>query len=138
MNPEIFRTIVGAYLRAVNVAQTALAHELGLHPMVLSHKLNDKDGARLTRLEVKKIVQFLAQTEVINTRSEAIKLLTALDLKVTSFTPHEWQIVPLHHLEIKTRWWQLKSSSLWLKSIQLRRLSLAVTVQQNILNGGNV
>lgn len=81
MSQETFRTKVRAYLRAVNVAQTALARELGLHPSVLSHKLNAKDGSRLTQPEVKKIVQFLAQADAINTRSEAIELLEAMDLK---------------------------------------------------------
>ena len=102
MSLDTFRTKIRAYLRTVNVAQTALARELGLHPSVLSHKLNGKGIYTLSQPEVKKIVKFLAQFDAISTRSEAIELLEAMDLKATTFTPQEWQAAPLNKLEIES------------------------------------
>ena len=100
MNPETFRAKVRAYLRSVDVAQATLAHELGLHPGALSHKLNSKGRFKLSQPEIKKIIKFLAQYQAISTRREAVELLEAMGLKATNFTLQEWQTIPLSQLEV--------------------------------------
>ena len=102
VNLEIFRAKLRAYLRNIDMAQATLAHELGLHPGALSHKLNGKGRFKLSQPEVKKIVKFLSQTEAISTRCEAVALLEAMDLKATSFGAEEWQTAPLSRLEVES------------------------------------
>lgn len=94
-----FRNQVQAYRRDVGITQKQLAHALGLNPSVLSHKLNESDGMRLTHPEIKQIVKLLATWQAITTRSQAAALLESASLKSSTFSPEEWAQPPLKGLE---------------------------------------
>src|SRR6476660_1287306 len=99
MLQEEFRARINAYRRPTGVPQTALASELGLHPNVLSHKLNGISGSRLTHQEVRQIIKALAAWEAISSRAEAEELLALMDLKPGTFTSQDWNSPPLNRLE---------------------------------------
>ncbi len=94
-----FRNQVKAYRRDAGIPQKQLAHALGLNPSVLSHKLNESDGMRLTHPEIKKIVKLLATWQAITTRQQAAELLESANLKISTFSAEEWVQPPLKGLE---------------------------------------
>ncbi len=96
---ESFRKQVQAYRRAAGYSQKQLAHILGLNPSVLSHKLNESDGMRLTHPEIKQIVKALATWQAIHTRSQVVELLELSGVPTGLITPEEWKQPPLNHLE---------------------------------------
>lgn len=96
MSVNAFRAKVQAYRRALGVTQKQLAHELALNATVLSHKLNESDGMRLTHAEIKGIVGLLARWGAISRRSEALELLALMNVK--PFTEAEWNAPPLNGL----------------------------------------
>lgn len=96
---ESFRTKVQGYRRDAGITQKQLAQTLGLNPSVLSHKLNETDGMRLTHPEIKQIVKALAKWQAITTRTQAAELLEFANLKATVFTTEEWAQPPLNGLE---------------------------------------
>lgn len=102
MSLDEFRAKLGQYRRALGVTQKQLAHELGLNPTVLSHKLNETDDMRLTYLEAKAIVKLLARWQAISRRSQAVELLGLMNLKPNAFTDAEWASPPLSSLEADT------------------------------------
>ena len=55
-----FRTLLKEYLHRGGYSQKQLAFELGLHPTMLSNKLNAHNFGHLTYPEVKQIVKTLA------------------------------------------------------------------------------
>jgi predicted ATPase/Tfp pilus assembly protein PilF len=94
-----FRTQVQSYRRDVGITQKQLAHALGLNPSVLSHKLNESDGMRLTHPEIKQIVKLLATWQAITTCTQAVALLESATLKSSAFSAEEWAQPPLKSLE---------------------------------------
>ena len=75
MNTSEFGECVQEYLRASGYSQKELAEEIGLHPKVLSRKLNNSGKAYLTHLEVHRIVIALARWWAISSKDEVIQLL---------------------------------------------------------------
>src|SRR3954466_6628525 len=99
MNLAEFRTKVRDYRRQSGRSQLALAYQLGLHPTLLSNKLNGVNSANFTSLEIRGILKILAEWEAIHTRTEAFDLLTLAGLPTDSFTEEEWHEPPLSQLE---------------------------------------
>jgi predicted ATPase/tetratricopeptide (TPR) repeat protein len=99
MSLDEFRAKVQAYRRAAGITQKQIAHALGLNPTVLSHKMHETDGMRLTPVEVKAIVKLLAGWQAISHQAEAVELLGMMRLKATAFSDFEWNSKPLHQLE---------------------------------------
>jgi predicted ATPase len=98
MNGRTFRDSVREYLRNSGYSQQELAEEIGLHPKVLSRKLNSNGNAYLTQLEVKRIITTFAGWNVITSRDEALLLLELAQMGPTSFRIDEWQALPLSQL----------------------------------------
>ena len=99
MSTTNFRDKLKAYLRTVGIAQKQLAHELGLHPTVLSHKLNETDNMRVTETEALHMVKLLAQWQAIDRRAQAEELLGLMGMKSAAFSTGEWNAAPLASLE---------------------------------------
>ena len=98
---ETFSHSVQKYLRSSGYTQKELADALGLHPKVLSRKLNGTRNARLTHLEVKSIITMLAGWFSITTYDEALHLLELAQVGPTLFSEGEWRTPPLSSLEVK-------------------------------------
>ncbi len=101
MNGGAFSENLQKYLRAGGYAQRELANELGLHPKVLSRKLNSTGNAYLNYLEIKQIIVTLAKWGTITTRDQAISLLAMVEVESSIFTAEEWQDAPLNKLTIR-------------------------------------
>lgn len=76
-----------------------LAHELALHPKVLSRKLNHTGDARLTLAERKRLIMTLAQWQALTTRQETEALMELLELPSATFSLMEWAAAPLALLD---------------------------------------
>ncbi len=96
-----FSESVQAYLRASGYTQKELADALGLHPKVLSRKLHGSGNARLTHLEVQRIIKTLARWHTITTQDEALGLLELAHLGPSLFSAEEWRTPPLSVLVSK-------------------------------------
>jgi predicted ATPase len=96
-----FGESVQRYVRASGYSQKQLADALGLHPKVLSRKLNNSGNAHLTHLEVQRIITALARWQAISTQDEAIHLLKLAQMRPNSFSAEEWQQTPLNQLVVK-------------------------------------
>ncbi len=96
-----FGDSVQTYLRTSGYSQKELADELGLHPKVLSRKLNGSGNARLTRLEVQRIIITMALWRVITAQEEALHLLELAEVEPGIFSDDEWQTPPLSTLAAK-------------------------------------
>ncbi|MBA2681842.1 MAG: hypothetical protein H0U76_26030, partial [Ktedonobacteraceae bacterium] len=96
-----FSESVQGYLRTSGYTQKELANVLGLHPKVLSRKLHGSGNARLTHLEVQRIITTLARWHAITTQDEALCLLELAQLGPTIFSAEEWQMPPLSVLAPK-------------------------------------
>jgi hypothetical protein len=70
-----FRATVREHRRAVGRTQQQLARSIGLHPHVLSHKLNGRDNAILTTPGVIGIATTLAGWGALVTRADVHALL---------------------------------------------------------------
>lgn len=99
MNLTEFRNKVREYRRQSGRSQLALAYQLGLHPTLLSNKLNGVNSTNFTSLEIRGILKILAEWEAIHTQAEARALLALGGLAADSFTEEEWQEPPLSGLE---------------------------------------
>ncbi|MDB5078623.1 MAG: hypothetical protein JWP00_547 [Chloroflexi bacterium] len=99
MNLAEFRNRVRDYRRQSGRSQLALAYQLGLHPTLLSNKLNGVNSTNFTSLEIRGILKILAEWEALRTRAEAFELLALAGLTPDSFTEEEWQEEPLARLE---------------------------------------
>jgi non-specific serine/threonine protein kinase len=97
MTLEHFSNKLQDYCRLTGNSRKTLAHELGLHPTLLSHKLKGTDNRTLTHAEVKAIVKILAKWEAISSQDEAMELLALVNCP--SFTTLEWRSSPLNQLE---------------------------------------
>src|SRR6266536_1146371 len=96
-----FGDSVQRYVRVSGYSQKELADAIGLHPKVLSRKLNNSGNAHLTHLEVQRIVTTLAFWQAISTQDEAIQLLKLAQMRPNSFSAVEWQQPPLSWLAAK-------------------------------------
>ncbi len=76
-----FSDSVQTYLRTSGYSQKELADELGLHPKVLSRKLNSSGNAHLTLLEVKRIIITLARWHALTAQEEALHLLELAEVE---------------------------------------------------------
>src|SRR5437660_3968209 len=101
MNVDAFSKSIQEYLRASGYSQKELAGELGLHPKVLSRKLNGSGSARLTHLEVQRIITTLARWHVITTQDEALHLLELAQVGSNILSADEWRTPPLSKLVAK-------------------------------------
>src|SRR5438309_5017303 len=90
-NVGAFSDRVQEHLRAGGSSQKELADALGLHPKVLSRKLNGNGNARLTHLEIQRIITQLAHAHVITTREEVLDLLELAQVGPTIFSDEVWQ-----------------------------------------------
>jgi hypothetical protein len=93
-----FSAAVREHRRAVGHTQQQLARAIGLHPNVVSHKLNGHDGAVLTTPEVIGIVTTLASWGAIVTRAEAQALLESMAVPPQALPPGAWAAPPLAQL----------------------------------------
>ncbi len=98
-----FQEKVSAARRQSGRLQKDLAVAVGVDAQVLSRKLHRSGRDRLTHYEVKQIIKTLAAWDAIATQDEAVELLTLMRLKWESFSPEEWNAVPLSRLDKSLR-----------------------------------
>src|SRR5215470_14385400 len=96
INTCAFGDRVQEFVRTSGYSQKELAEAIGLHPKVLSRKLNDR--AHLTHLEVQRIITTLARWHAITLQGEALHLLELAQMEPNSFGSEEWQKPPLSQL----------------------------------------
>jgi predicted ATPase len=97
-----FRDRVRACRRAVGRSQQQLATAIGVHPNVLSHKLNGHARAVLTVPEAIRIVTTLAGWGALETRSAAEELLAAGGVPAYAIPAAAWSSPPLSVLPAPT------------------------------------
>jgi predicted ATPase/DNA-binding XRE family transcriptional regulator len=95
---EGFRQAVRERRRAAGRTQQQLARAIGVHPHVLSHKLNERDGAVLTVPEVIAIVITMASWGGIGSRDEASALLALMAVPPQAIPAQAWGTAPLADL----------------------------------------
>jgi predicted ATPase len=98
LNTSAFSECIQEYIRASGYSQKKLADEIGLHPKVLSRKLNHSATAYLTHHDIHRIVITLARWRAISTQDEAMHLLELAHLGSNYFSSEEWQQPPLNQL----------------------------------------
>src|SRR5260370_24341324 len=89
---------VQEYLRVSGYTQKQLAGELGLHPKVLSRKLHGNEDARLTQIEVRRIITTMASWQAIATQDEVIQLLELAQMQPSRFSVADSPSPPLSQL----------------------------------------
>src|SRR5436309_9491104 len=94
-----FREQVTAARRQAGYLQKDLAAALGLDTETLSRKLHGRHHAILSLQDVKQIIKTLATWRAITTQEEAHELLRLLRLSPESFSPEEWNSLPLTRLK---------------------------------------
>jgi predicted ATPase len=99
VNLRRFQEKVSAARRQSGQLQKDLAAALGIDGHVLSRKLHGSGRDQLTHYEVKQIIKTLAAWDAITTQAEAIELLMLMRLRRESFSPEEWESVPLSRLD---------------------------------------
>ena len=90
-----FREVVREHRRAVGRTQQQLARSIGLHPDVLSHKLNSRDNAVLTSQEVVAVATTLAAWGALVTRNDMYALLTMMEVPPQAVPAAAWSAPPL-------------------------------------------
>src|SRR5579884_2057096 len=95
---ESLSNIIQKYLRASGHVQHELAREVGLHPKVLSRKVNRNGEARLNHQEIKGIIKALAAWHAITSREQALQLLAAAGVEAAIMSEADWQTPPLRSL----------------------------------------
>jgi len=98
INTATFGDSVQEYVRISGYTQKELADAIGLHPKVLSRKLNGSGHAYLTHLEIKCIITRLVHWHAITTQDEVLHLLELAQMEPGSFSAEEWQKLPLNQL----------------------------------------
>jgi non-specific serine/threonine protein kinase len=93
-----FREQVRTYRRAVGRSQQQLASAIGVHPNVLSHKLNAHGRAVLTTPEAIRIVTTLAEWGALESRSAAESLLASAGVPAHAIPATAWTSPPLSAL----------------------------------------
>ncbi len=102
MRGDTLSDCIQAFLRPSGYSQKELAAVLGLHPKVLSRKLNGSGNSHLTHLEVRAILVTLTKWHAITTQDEAFRLLELTQVGPTLFTTEEWNTPPLNQLHISS------------------------------------
>jgi hypothetical protein len=95
-----FREAVKRHRRAVGHTQQQLARSIGLHPDVLSHKLNGRDNAVLTAPDVVGIVMTLADWGALVTREDVYALLDLVEVPPHAIPDAAWSQPPLATLRV--------------------------------------
>lgn len=90
-----FRDATREHRRAVGRTQQQLARAVGLHPHVLSHKLNGHGDAILTAADVTGIITALAAWGALVRRSDAYALLELMALPPQAIPDSAWAAPPL-------------------------------------------
>jgi predicted ATPase len=90
-----FREAVRDHRRAVGRTQQQLARSVGLHPDVLSHKLNGRDRAALTTPDVIGIATTLASWGALVSRADVYELLDLMDVPRQAVPAAAWSALPL-------------------------------------------
>ncbi len=104
-----FREAVRKHRRAVGHTQQQLARSIGLHPDVLSHKLNGRDNAVLTTPDVIGIIVTLASWGALVTREDVYALLDLVEVPPHAIPDAAWSQPPLatlragHHDAVVSR-----------------------------------
>src|SRR5258708_28977079 len=98
VNMGAFSEHVKAYLRTSGYSQSELADALGIHPKVLSRKLHGNGNARLTHLEIQRVITILAGWHAIATQDEEFHRLEVAKGAPNIFRDDEWQAPPLSTL----------------------------------------
>ncbi len=98
-NLKSFQEKVSTARRQTGRLQKDLATALGVDAQVLSRKLHGNGRDQLTHYEVKQIIKTLATWDAITTQTQAIELLLLMHLRRDSFSPEEWNSVPLSGLD---------------------------------------
>ncbi|MBV9208383.1 MAG: tetratricopeptide repeat protein [Actinobacteria bacterium] len=93
-----FREAVREHRRAVGRTQQQLARSVGLHPDVLSHKLNGRDNALLTTPDVIGIATTLAAWGALVSRSDVYELLGLMEVPPHAIPAGAWSVPPLDAL----------------------------------------
>jgi hypothetical protein len=93
-----FREAVREHRRMVGRDQQQLARSIGLHPHVLSHKLNGHGSAVLTVPEVIGIATTLAGWGALVTRADVHALLELMDVPPRAIPDAAWSVPPLADL----------------------------------------
>jgi predicted ATPase len=93
-----FREAVREHRRVVGRTQRQLARSIGLHPSVLSHKLNGRDNAVLTAREVVGIATALAGWGALVTRADLYALLEMMEVPPQAVPAAAWSSPPLRAL----------------------------------------
>ncbi len=96
---DSFSDRIQAFLRSSGYSQKELADVLGLHPKVLSRKLNGSGNSHLTHIEVRDILLALTRWHAITTQDEAFQLLALAKVGATLFDADEWRTSPLNRLQ---------------------------------------
>lgn len=99
LNANSFGDSVQEYVHTSGYSQKELAEAIGLHPKVLSRKLNGR--SHLTHLEVQRIITTLAHWHAITIHEEALHLLELAEMEPNSIGAEEWQKPPLSLLAAK-------------------------------------
>jgi predicted ATPase len=95
-----FRDAVRTHRRMAGRSQAQLATAIGLHPNVLSHKLNGHAGAVLTTPDVIGIVTVLADWGALASRSDAQHLLELMEVPPQAVSDQAWASPPLAALRV--------------------------------------
>jgi predicted ATPase len=90
-----FRQAVREHRRVVGRTQQQLARSIGLHPDVLSHKLNGRDNAVLTTPDVIGIATTLAGWGALVTRADVRTLLDLMEVPPHAIPAAAWAAQPL-------------------------------------------
>src|ERR1700744_2182205 len=90
-----FRTAVRQHRRAVGRTQQQLARSIGLHPDVLSHKINGNDNALLTMSDATSIVTTLTDWGAVPTRADLQALLDLVEVPLHAIPAAAWSVPPL-------------------------------------------
>jgi predicted ATPase len=90
-----FREAVRDHRRAVGRTQQQLARSIGLHPDVLSHKLNGSDNSLLTTPDVIAIASALAGWGALVTRADVRVLLDLMEIPPHAIPAASWAAPPL-------------------------------------------
>jgi predicted ATPase len=93
-----FREAVREHRRIVGRDQQQLARSIGLHPHVLSHKLNGRGSAVLTVPEVIGIATTLASWGALVARADVHALLELMDVPPRAIPDAAWSVPPLADL----------------------------------------
>jgi predicted ATPase len=90
-----FREAVKVHRRAAGRTQQQLARCIGLHPDVLSHKLNGRDNAILTTQDVIAIATTLAEWGALVTAADVHELLGLMGVPAHAVPAAAWSVPPL-------------------------------------------